>query len=705
MRGARPEWLLIKHPDASARAGDADDVLRVDASVASGRSMREIAAGALRKVKPFMLRRPPDRTKALPGFIAPQLCTLVARPPEGPNWVHEVKFDGYRSQLHVVGGKARVFTRRGLDWTSDFSAIAHDAEALPDCIIDGEIVALDRRRKPSFTALQAALAEGESQSLVLFAFDLLFEGREDLRARTLGDRKRRLKQLLRVTDGDERVRYVEHFASRGEALLRSACQSALEGIVSKKLDAPYRSGRSGDWTKAKCRAGQEVVLGGWAESAGNFRSLLAGVQRNGVLQYVGRIGTGFGRATVSNLMPTLQALSRAKSPFAGKNAPRAEVGTRWLKPSLVAEIDFAGWTGSGMIRQASFKGLRADKRARDVVAERAMPPPSNPRAARSLRAQSDPASVMGVPISRPNKWLWPPVGDNPAVTKLSLAQYFEAVGTWMMPHLASRPCSLLRLPEGLGGPEFLQRHPMAGLSDRFELVTVRGERTPYLQINRIEALAAVAQLGALEIHSWNSAPFRPEVADRLVFDLDPGPDVGFDAVVAAALDIRERLRSLGLISFCKTTGGKGLHVVTPLTSGKRPAPWPLAKDFARSLCACMADEDPTRYTSTMSKAKRVGKIFLDYLRNDHAATAVAVLSPRARAGAPVSMPLPWKFVRRGLNPQVFTVQSAPQLLRDMKPWKSYEAARRPLPARRPATRQQLQTTPIRQRVAGKRFLA
>ena len=685
--GKRTNWLLIKHKDGHARPGGADTLIDLDQSVASGRSMAQIAAGKGRAPKSFMLagravaaakvRAPtPLEVKSIPRFVEPQLCKLVDRPPSAGGWAHEVKFDGYRAQLNVGRKRVVINTRRGLDWTTRFAALARAAKRLPDCLIDGEIVALDHNQVPSFAALQAALTQDNADNLTFFAFDLLFLGHQDLRRLPLSERKDRLAHLLKKATSGDAIRYVEHFESRADTVLLSACKMDLEGIVSKRLDSPYVSGRSGNWTKAKCRAGHEVVLGGWTTEGGRFSSLLAGVNKGGQLVYVGRIGTGYGREIAEMLMPKLEKLTRTASPFGGANAPSKSRDVHWLKPTLVAEIEFAGWTGSGMIRQASFKGLRKDKPAGEVVAE--IPEKLEARVKGQTPATA--AVVMGVPISKPDKALWPDAGDDRPVTKLDLARYFEDVGPWMLPHLQGRPCSLVRVPDGLGGQQFFQRHAMAGMSNLFESVKVKGDKAPYVQIDRIEALAAVAQMGALEIHPWNCAAGNPEVAGRLVFDLDPAPDLDFSAVIAGALEIRERLMAVGLESFCKTTGGKGIHVVTPLTTGKDAVKWDAAKNFAHVICAQMAQDSPTKYLDTMSKARRVGKIFLDYLRNDRTATAVAVLSPRARDGATVSMPLQWKDVRRGLDPLAFTVRSAPVRLRKSKPWSDYAAGARSLAA-------------------------
>ncbi|MGD0289251.1 MAG: DNA ligase D [Candidatus Binataceae bacterium] len=734
-RGKRTNWLLIKHRDEYARDDDTDALLTEDRSVASERTMAEIAAGKGSGPKPFMLEsrkiartnavwnsKPSDgpetgkisssfrdrdsaksvspgikgkTTQRLPEFIAPQLCRLADRPPSGAAWVHEIKFDGYRIQIRVQRGDAILRTRTGLDWTTRFPGIARTAAGLPDCIIDGEVVALDRHGAPDFAALQAALADGKTDGLIYFAFDLPFAGREDLRDLPLSDRKARLRAMLEAQqDEDSPIRYAEHFDNGGDAVLESARAMELEGIVSKRLDAPYRSGRTqSSWIKTKCRPSQEVVIGAWTDNAGKFRSLLAGMYRGDNLVYVGRIGTGFGQDGVKQILPRLKALTTDKSPFGGDNAPRKLASIHWLKPELVAEIEFAGWTGEGMVRQASFKGLREDKPAAEVVAERsatdaAAPDQADARpnakaitvAAQKSKTAFD-SAVMGVTITNPDKAMWPDAGDGMPVTKLDLAHYYEAVGPWIIQHVKGRPCSIIRAPDGIGGEHFFQRHAMAGMSKLLDLTTVSGDRQPYLQIDRVEGLAAIAQVAALELHPWNCRPGHPDLPGRLVFDLDPAADLEFPAVIEAAREVHDRLESLGLISFCKTTGGKGLHVVTPLADDeKHPVSWPQAKAFAREVCMRMAADSPGRYLVNMAMKARAGKIFLDYLRNDRMATAVAPLSPRAREGATVSMLLRWSQVRAGLDPRRYTVRTAPGLIAQSSAWKDYGDAERPLAA-------------------------
>ena len=707
--GKRTNWLLIKHRDDYAREGEANDILEKDRSVASDRSMDQIAAGKGNAPKPFMTkaagRGKADHAKAdavwhsnrgdaaearagpkkaaasaktarvneLPEFVAFELCTAVEQPPSGAGWGHEIKFDGYRVQMRVADGKATLRTRKGLDWTDKFKAIAKAAATVPDAMIDGEIVALDQKGNPDFSALQAAISDGKTDRLIFYAFDLLFAEGEDLRRLPLWERKARLRQLLDARQQKaEPIRYVEHFEANGADVLESAKKLSLEGIVSKKLSAPYRSGRSENWTKTKSRAGQEVVLGGWKTTQGKFRSLMAGVYRGDHLAFVGIIGTGFGQDTVRRIMPALKKAETDKSPFGGKDAPRKASGVHWLKPELVAEIEFAGFTEGGNIRQAAFKGLRQDKPASEVVAEKpAMVNVIKP----APKASSKSTEVMGVVISKPDKALWPDAGDGEGVTKLDLARYFEAVGDWLMPHLKGRPCSVLRAPDGIKSEQFFQRHAMPSTSDLLTLVKVSGDRKPYLQIDRVEGLAAVAQSGGLELHPWNCAPNAPDIPGRLVFDLDPAPNVDFADVIEAAKEMQQRLEALGLESFCKTTGGKGLHVVVPLTYGaKDKVTWKEAKAFAQGVCQWMANDHPGQYLLNMSKKLRTGKIFLDYLRNDRMSTAVAVLSPRARQGATVSMPLTWAQVRGDLDPKRYTVRSVPALLAKSKAWDGYDDA-------------------------------
>lgn len=700
----KASWMLIKHRDEAAVPGNVGGPSNDDRSVASGRTMAEIAAGQGRAATPFMtgegsqagaiwqsnrddsapagLIQPagakapgkPKLAKTIPDFIEPQLTKPMDKPPAGPGWAHEIKFDGYRMQLRVAGGSATLKTRKGLDWSDRYPEIVQAGAGLADGLYDGEVVALDNTGAPDFAALQAAVADGRTGELVFFVFDQLFEGLEDLRALPLSQRKSRLQAA--VDDAPANIRFVDHFVTAGDAVLQSACRMHLEGIVSKRLDAPYQSGRVDTWTKSKCRAGHEVVIGGYTTTNGAFRSLLAGVNKDGKLVAVGRIGTGFGREKVERILPKLKALETDKSPFAGKGSPRKTGEIHWVRPELVAEIEYEGFTADGLLRQAAFKALREDKLAKDVDTVEPAPattPLKEPEPAivrtATVKARGS-AVVMDVTVSHADKALWPDANDGAPVTKLDLAQYYEAVGDWLIEHIRGRPCSIIRMPDGIGGEQkFFQRHTGKGQSSLITEVTVWGDRKPYLQFDRVEALVAAAQVGSLELHPWNCQPFEPEQPGRLVFDLDPAPDVPFDEVIVGAREIRDRLEELGLVSFCKTTGGKGLHVVTPLEA--KGIDWPTAKGFAMNVCKAMAKDAPDRYLINMAKVQRTGRIFLDYLRNDRMATAVAPLSPRGRPGAPVSMPLQWTQVKKGLDPMAYTVRTVPRLVQKLTAWEDY----------------------------------
>jgi bifunctional non-homologous end joining protein LigD len=723
----RDNWLLIKHRDEYAKDGDGEGVLKDDRSVASGRALADIKAGKGKRPTPFMAKRQfaandvwhskpkrslnaphplspasfgPQSGPALknsrsqsdrvgsegkkrrdyPQFIPPQFCRILDKPPSGANWAHEIKFDGYRMQLRVRDGRAKLLTRTGLDWSDKFEPIVRAGAKLGDCILDGEVCAIDENDAPDFSALQAAISDGDTSQLIFFAFDLLCAGDEDLRGLRLEDRKARLKKLLAKAGAN--FRYVEHFETDGAALLEAVRKMGLEGIISKNLNGAYKSGKREDWAKIKARLGHEVVMGGWSAEGERFRSLLVGVNHEGHLVYTGRVGTGFTQTTAQQVAAKLKKLERKDSPFGGVGAPKRERGVHWVEPQLVAEIEFAGWTDEGAVRQGAFKGLREDKDAKDVVVEEAMktkaaklkplPAKSAKSANSSTRVlkSSDRADVMGVSLSHPDKALWPAAKGETSITKLELAEYFETVGEWMLPHIMGRPCSVIRAPDGIGQQLFFQRHPMKGASDLITQVKTPGEKEPYIQFDSVEAIVAGAQISAIEFHPWNCQPMHPEIPGRFIFDLDPDPGVTFDDVIVAAREMKARLEALGLVAFCKTTGGKGLHVVTPLKMNK-DLRWPEAKAFCQEVCRQMAEDSPDKYLINMSKKQRVGKIFLDYLRNDSTSTAVAVYSPRARPGAHVSMPVAWTQVRAGLDPAKYNLHTAPALIRKSKAWDGY----------------------------------
>ncbi len=603
---------------------------------------------------------------AIPDFVAPQLAKLVKAPPTGANWVHEVKFDGYRLQMRVKKGRAVLRTRKGLDWTEKFPQIAAEGARLPDCLIDGEICALNAEGAADFGALQLALSEHKTAKLVFFVFDCLFAGGRDLRTLPLSARKDALKAVLKPAARTKRIRFVPHFASEGHAMLEAACKMDMEGIVSKRIDAPYVSGRAESWTKAKCRGGQEVVIGGWRGDQNTLRSLLVGTHRHGKFVYMGRVGTGYTAAVAGDLLKKLKPLRRAAPAFA--DAPRAP-DLNWVAPKLVAEIQFENVTSDGLFRQAAFKGLRADKPASEIVPE--VPAPTKKRtrtmAASALRPAAKSAAdnvVLGVTISHPDKALWPKSKGGAAVTKRDLAHYMAAAAARMLPHIEDRPISIVRTPDGIEGETFFQRHALKGTQVPMLAIKVSGEKEPYLGIDGAAALVALAQQAVTEIHPWGSKAGDPDTPERIIFDLDPAPDVPFARVVEGAQELRRRLSALGFTPFVKTTGGKGLHVVIAI----KGATWPQAKAFAKAVAVKLETDQPDRYTTTIAKKARAGKIFVDYLRNDRTSTGVAPWSPRARPGAPVAVPLAWSQVKAGLDPQKFTIRTVGPLLKKADPW-------------------------------------
>ncbi|HTO40677.1 MAG TPA: DNA ligase D, partial [Rhizomicrobium sp.] len=534
-----------------------------------------------------------------PGFIEPELCRITQRPPDGPGWVHEIKLDGYRMQAHIAQGKARLFSRNGLDWSHRFPEIAKACGVLPDCILDGEIVALDDAGISNFAQLQDALSAERTGPLVYFLFDLLFLEGADLRKEPLERRKDALEQILAHRAGkQQRLRYVGHLAAQGTAILDAACRMNLEGVISKRLNAPYRSGRSDNWVKAKCRGGQEVVVGGWWGDAKHLRSLLVGAHREDGFAYLGRVGTGFNARNTDELLKRLLPLRRKTMPFLPHTELARKAGIVWAEPKLVVETEFSSVTSAGLLRQASFKGLREDKPAQMVQAEPV------PHTSRVAMGRAKPMTINAITVSHPEKILWPADGAHPAVTKADLAAYYQMAATRILPFVAGRPVSLVRAPDGIGGQHFFQRHEMEGMAGTSS-IAVAGESKPYLAINDTAGLIGAAQGAGLEMHPWGCKKGDPETPEILIFDLDPAPDVPFEQVIAAAKDLAVVLRACGLKAFVKTTGGKGLHVVTPIRStAAKPASWKDAKAFARDICLAVEATEPARYTTNMAKAKR-----------------------------------------------------------------------------------------------------
>jgi bifunctional non-homologous end joining protein LigD len=533
----------------------------------------------------------------------------------------------------------RLLTRSGLDWTAKFGPVAEALNQLrlPAALIDGELVVEDESGRSDFSTLQADLKGGRTDRMVFHAFDLLHLDGYDLRGASLLDRKALLAAALEGAPAGGVVRVSEHLEDDGATLVSHACRLGLEGVIAKRRRAPYQSGRGEVWLKLKCTSSGDFVIGGYTASTavrGAVGSLILGMYEGGRLIHVGRTGTGFTVETARELWGRLQKVTRPDPPFADRLPVEAKRNARWAEPRLVAEVEFRGWTGDGALRHAAFKGLREDRDPRSVTREAPARPSASTQPSGSVRpprAKRRPNAAMN--LTHPDRVLWPDIG----LTKQGLAEFYTEIADWILPHVVDRPLSLVRCPDGTGEKCFFQKHPWAGLDESAVRRVAVGEDKA-LAIRDLSGLLALVQASVLEIHPWGSKLRSPERPDRLTFDLDPGEGVGFEAVAAGALEVRERLRALGLESLVKTTGGKGLHVVVPL---KPRAGWDEAKAFCASLAAAMAADAPDRYTATLTKRVRTGRVFVDYLRNGRGATAVAAYSTRARPGAPVATPLAW----------------------------------------------------------------
>jgi bifunctional non-homologous end joining protein LigD len=746
----KPNWLLIKeHDDFERRATDTPITEEAPNSAVTGRSLEQIAhsedhvwnsketargnawyrkdaavvedvkkssgvsAAAAKKGKSGVKRaknfdaKVKDAPKEkVPDFVAPELASSSDTPPSGAGWVHELKLDGYRIQARKDGARVQLLTRTGLDWTHRMRTIAAQVGMLSmeSAVLDGEVVVLAEDGTTNFADLQAAFQEGEKKPLSYFAFDLMHLNGHNLRGLPLVERKEILASVLE--GAGEYVRLSEHLESNGVAIFEGACKLGAEGIVSKRAAGKYFSGRSSDWLKVKCVYEQEFVIGGFTEPSNGTHgvgALLLGYYEGKRLVYGGRTGTGFTQKTHRVLRNQLEELRQKDCPF---DAPPAEArrGAIWVRPELVAQVKFATWTADNLLRQASFKGLREDKPAKEVRRESASKPSATaPQeqetqrashgAAKAIAAKAgaESGSTLGsskakkaegsakddggakapVRLTHPEKVL----DAETQLTKQQLADYYWAVAEHMLPHVAGRPLSLVRCPEGSGGPCFYQKHANHMLPPGVGSVDVPDKKTgkvePYITLSTAEALAGLAQMGVLEVHPWGSRNDDLEHPDRIIVDLDPDAAISWARLAESADDVRKRLKRLGLESFLKSTGGKGLHVVVPFAADHD---WTVIKQFAHEFVLQMEKAELSLYLTKMSKAARKGKIFLDYLRNERGATAVAAFSPRARPGGPVSLPLSWNELKLGERPAAHVADFAGWKGRLKKdPWKQVGA--------------------------------
>lgn len=681
-------WLLIKHEDGEAVAENRSSVVEeFPLSVSTHRTLAEISAEKVVSVpqadsdpEPAPSGLANARKARLPKTVQPQLATLVDDPPAGEDWLHEIKLDGYRILARITAGRVTLLSRRGKDWTGKFPAIAAALQALPvrQTILDGEIVVLRPDGTTDFQALQDVLQGGRTEKPVYYLFDLLHCNGFDLTRTPLLERKNLLHALLaRMVPPSEIIRYSDHITSGGEEVYRHACILAAEGIVSKQAASGYEQKRSRHWLKSKCRHRQEMVIGGWTEPGGarpGFGALLLGYYDNGELVYGGRVGTGFKESALRQLGSMVRQLEQHDPPFRNPPSGADACGVHWLRPKLVVEVEFREWTRENLLRQASFKGLRTDKAPGEIIRESPTVHDGSGKlsgktglpAAGGKRSAD--AVIAGVRLSHPDKILYPEQN----ISKLVLAQFYATIADFILPHIMHRPLTLLRCPDGRQGECFYQKHLRESLPDTLRTISiVEKEGTgEYIILDDVRGLISLVQMGVLEIHPWGSSEADLERPDILTFDLDPGPNVGWPEVIAGARLLRQRLEELGLQSFVKTSGGKGLHLVVPI----RPRTgWEEAKSFAGAVARDLVRRHPDRFTAEMKKVKRQGKIFIDYLRNDRGATTVAAYSTRAAAGAPVSTPIRWDELNRAMTPDRYRVDNLPGRMAALKndPWADF----------------------------------
>ena len=648
--GSKPAWLLIKANDAESRSRNGDALLEDERrSVKTGRDLDEITAGkrgARPTTRPRRTAPPPDKSPR--GAVSPELATLVSHAPAGLGWLHEIKLDGYRLMASIDRGRARLISRGGEDWTARLPEVAAALEKLPcrSAFFDGELVALDEQGISDFQLLQSALAGGRTSTLIYQVFDLVRRDGVDLAGQPLIERKAALATLVKRSRPP--ILLGDHIEGDGSSFFEEACRLGLEGIVSKRKDSLYRPGRHHDWLKTKCGREEELVIGGWSEPRkrrSGFGALLLGVPsgQRGRLRYAGRVGTGFRGEFVRSFAPVLARLETPTCPFA---PPPAGAGTRvhWVQPSIIAEVRTSGWTREGKVRQASFRRVKsltvagAPKKRRSKSSQRKpdVEPAPESRATPRGRSAPAPSTVAGHSMTHPDRVVFPDRG----ITKLQLAEYYEAVAERMLPHVAGRPLTLLRCPQGAAAACFLQKHwtgaVPAGL--RAVLVPEKAGKARYVVVESAKGLVALVQAGAIELHCWSSTTRKPGKPDLLIFDLDPGPGSTWGDLRDIALLLRQKLQSLELEPYLKTSGGKGLHLYTHIEARLSASD---VVRFAKDIASDMVESDPERCVTTASKEARRNKIYVDYLRNASGATCVAPYSARARQGATVSTPLAW----------------------------------------------------------------
>lgn len=655
-KSGKPQWLLMKRTDSEAKKESEYDVTEEEKeSVLSGRTLaRDSGAQKSDARAPF-------------DFVEPELALLATEPPVGKEWVHEMKFDGYRTLGKLENGAVTLFTRKGLNWTHKYKSIQKELERIKvdNAVMDGEIVVLDKKGRSDFQLLQENIKK-QKEPFIYYVFDLLALNGRDLRDEPLKERKELLKRLL-ADNRQPHIRYSEHWTEPGGEVLDQCCRLGLEGVVSKDKTKPYISGRNGDWIKSKCGMGQEFVIIGYTRPGGRrvgFGSLLLGAHKDGELIYTGHVGTGFGQATLQDLIRKFKPLKSRNSPVKQKVPQADEV--QWLKPELVAEVHFHNWTREGILRHASFVGLRLDKPAQEVQLDMA----AKPKTKAERKKETD------FKLSNPTKILIPEGG----VAKQEIAEYYSSIAKWMMPHVKDRPLALVRCPDGIHKECFFQKSlhdaKVRGVFEE-KRKGQKGKSENVIYVESEQGLLGLTQMGVLEIHTWQTHRENLLKPDQLIFDLDPGPGIQWRQIADAAVELKELLAQLKLESFVKTSGGKGLHIHAPIEPARS---WDDLKNFAHAVARYMTEKKPKLYLANMSKSKREKRIFIDYLRNGYGATAIAPYGLRARSSAALAAPVEWKDIH-DIAPTEFTIKNFSKTLikRKKDPWTRYFKLHQKLP--------------------------
>lgn len=645
-------WLLFKENDSYAKSADEYDILEAEPNSVKGKKSYT-AANKIDTLK----------TIKLPAKLSPELATLIDKPPQGNEWLHEIKFDGYRLLAFLNGKQVRLMTRNNNDWTDKFPYLVKELQKLKltNTILDGEIIVYDDKKHSDFQLLQNSIHADDTKNILYYLFDLPFFNSKNLTDLPLLTRKQELEELIPLKN--TRLQFSSHIIGQGEKLFKEACKLGLEGIVAKNIHSKYVQKRSKNWLKIKCIQRQEFIVVGFTHPQGSrayFGSLLLAVNSQDKLVYCGHVGTGFTGDSLQTMHDMLQKYITKDAPIKQVVGIKNKKSITWVRPKIIVEVEFSAWTKDNILRHPSFKGIRSDKRTKQISYEK-------PEEITIVKNKGK-KTMLDYPFTHPDKILFP----EPEISKLNLAEYYQKVHSLMLPYLIKRPLTIVRCPQGLPHKCFYQKHLNEAEILGIYTIPIREKsgKQPYLYIKDETGLMALVQMGVLEIHTWGCHVDKIEKPDLITFDLDPGDDVPWKKVIETAFFVKEQLEKLKLVSFVKITGGKGLHVVLPI---QRQYGWDEIEVFARTFVDYLVMQKPDLYLANMSKAKRKGKIFLDYLRNQRGATAITPYSTRAKVEAPLALPIAWDELSAKIKPNLFTVNNIDKYLRAHaeNPWEDF----------------------------------